>query len=287
MGRDRSRRWPAARRIAPALATGTLAVGAMVASASCGDIFHSTEWSGACDTDPARADCIATSTGPGPASSSSGAAGATTSSTAASSAGTGGAGGAGSAAGPTGAATTGAGGSTTVSSTSGGVGGAPVICGNGVIDPNEQCDDANLQMGDGCVGCIVQCSGAGEVLEPASLHCYRSGGTAFTWQGARSDCIAWGGDLAAIGTVGEQTFLQGFVGGDHWLGTSDAAVEGSFTWVTSEPFAYSNWAAGEPNDSGGEDCAELYGPANGFAWNDLSCDAALPALCERPPPDGP
>src|SRR5262245_10804523 len=68
--------------------------------------------------------------------------------------GTGGAGGAGGAA------------STTTSTSAGGEGGqggvAPV-CGNGALDPGEECDDGNATAGDGCTGCIVDCAAASEV----------------------------------------------------------------------------------------------------------------------------
>ena len=40
---------------------------------------------------------------------------------------------------------------------------------------------------------------------------------------------------------------------------------------------YTNWNAGEPNDSGGEDCAEIYSYGE---WNDIPCGNSHPGLCE-------
>ena len=37
------------------------------------------------------------------------------------------------------------------------------------------------------------------------------------------------------------------------IGLSDAASEGTFTWSTGEPLAYTNWHAGEPNNPGGNE----------------------------------
>ena len=41
---------------------------------------------------------------------------------------------------------------------------------------------------------------------------------------------------------------------------------------------YTDWHAGEPNDSGGEDCAEILW--SGYQWNDCTCDTALYYICE-------
>jgi hypothetical protein len=66
---------------------------ALAGTAGCGDLFHTTEWTSRCDTDPASADCptgTTTGTGAGGASSAS-----VSSASVSSSSGTGGAGGAG------------------------------------------------------------------------------------------------------------------------------------------------------------------------------------------------
>ena len=47
--------------------------------------------------------------------------------------------------------------------------------------------------------------------------------------------------------------------------------------------SYANWNIGEPNDSGGEDCAMMFG-SNGL-WNDAACSRTLAYACraESPP----
>jgi hypothetical protein len=64
---------------------------------------------------------------------------------------------------------------------------------------------------------------------------------------------------------------------DTWLGASDEAQEGVWVWVTGEPFTYTNWDFGEPNDAGGEDCA-VY--AEFGTWNDVPCTEYWPFVCE-------
>lgn len=70
-----------------------------------------------------------------------------------------------------------------------------------------------------------------------------------------------------------------------WIGLSDTATEGTYEWVTGEPFSFANWAPGEPNNfvGGDEDYAYLWrrkflGNApnvNGtplWSWNDSPLD---------------
>lgn len=58
-----------------------------------------------------------------------------------------------------------------------------------------------------------------------------------------------------------------------WIGFNDETTEGQFVWYDQSPVVYSNWAPGEPNNSGGnEDCVQIYpGGGNPGTWNDLNC----------------
>eukprot|EP00629_Pelagomonadales_sp_RCC1024_P003566 CAMPEP_0119259186 /NCGR_PEP_ID=MMETSP1329-20130426/100_1 /TAXON_ID=114041 /ORGANISM="Genus nov. species nov., Strain RCC1024" /LENGTH=263 /DNA_ID=CAMNT_0007258551 /DNA_START=247 /DNA_END=1038 /DNA_ORIENTATION=+ len=117
-----------------------------------------------------------------------------------------------------------------------------------------------------------------------------------TWRSAEAD--AWGrcyggapGYLATINDAGEQTFLHdklanhpAYKSGDKaWIGANDMAAEGTFTWLdgymAATPFyktgegplkgMYSNFAEGEPNENGEEDCVEMDGHSG--QWNDDNC----------------
>ena len=95
----------------------------------------------------------------------------------------------------------------------------------------------------------------------------------FTWQQAKEDAMKRGGHLATITTVDEQVAVMSLgISSWYWLGGTDSNIEGQWNWITGEPFTYSNWAEGEPNNAGG---AENYlmigwgGVEHSFSqWND-------------------
>ena len=60
-----------------------------------------------------------------------------------------------------------------------------------------------------------------------------------------------------------------------WIGFNDETTEGTFEWYDQAPVTYTNWAPGEPNNSGDEDCVQIYpGGGNPGTWNDLACNSA-------------
>ncbi|KAB2859094.1 MAG: hypothetical protein F9K09_03545, partial [Flavobacteriales bacterium] len=62
-----------------------------------------------------------------------------------------------------------------------------------------------------------------------------------------------------------------------WIGFNDELVEGTFVWYDQSPVVYTNWAAGEPNNSGNEDYVQIY--ANG-QWNDLAFGGSAKSIIE-------
>ena len=54
-----------------------------------------------------------------------------------------------------------------------------------------------------------------------------------------------------------------------WIGgRRDPGNPDKWFWSDGTPWDYTNWAPGEPNDLGGEDCAEFL---SSNVWNDQSC----------------
>ncbi len=97
------------------------------------------------------------------------------------------------------------------------------------------------------------------------------------------------GRLATINSQEENDFLVNSVmpltGQGFWLGATQTGggyePSDGWGWTTGEPWSYTNWAAGEPNNSGGghEDFLEIY-PSGGFGkWNDLREDATYYTAC--------
>ncbi|MHA1968318.1 MAG: right-handed parallel beta-helix repeat-containing protein, partial [Candidatus Hodarchaeales archaeon] len=99
-----------------------------------------------------------------------------------------------------------------------------------------------------------------------------------TWVEAKQDCEALGGHLVTITSKEENTWVSALIEGhSSWIGLTDESNEGTWKWVTGEPFTYSNWHEWEPNDAGGEDYVEM---TDGDKWNDLSSDHQLYYICE-------
>ena len=101
----------------------------------------------------------------------------------------------------------------------------------------------------------------------------------FTWEAATTDAIARGGHLATFADHSEWTNclsqVQNELGTSRfWIGASDATEEGSWEWVTGEPWRFSNWAVGEPsNNQQNEHYAHVHGASRN--WNDLPADDIL------------
>lgn len=129
------------------------------------------------------------------------------------------------------------------------------------------------------------------VEDPDSGRCYLYFKISDGWQGARLRCLSVGAELAAIGSQAENDLVAGLAANNTdypevWLGGSDLNAEGSFAWLSGEPFGFTGWAAGEPNQNGGtaeEDCVAMRTDTLG-AWNDETCSGALTFVCERGAP---
>jgi hypothetical protein len=99
-----------------------------------------------------------------------------------------------------------------------------------------------------------------------------------TWTNANAAANSAGWYLATVTTQAENDFivsglLQALVGtlaqrSHYWIGGSDTAVEGTFTWGTGEAFTYTNWWGGEPNNSNNEDFLAYDLRSTSWAWND-------------------
>ncbi len=82
-------------------------------------------------------------------------------------------------------------------------------------------------------------------------HYYKLYDESLTWQEAKDACEQAGGHLVTITSQEEQDFISGHLQGaakrSYWIGLSDEEENDNWTWVTGEPFSYSNWARNEPN----------------------------------------
>ena len=111
-----------------------------------------------------------------------------------------------------------------------------------------------------------------------------------TWSGASANAAALGGYLVTFSSAAENNFVFGLANdpvywSDYlgfrsigpWIGLIQSAganePAGGWAWVTGEPLTYLNWAAGEPNNNGGNEGFGLLWAltAGGRAgtWNDF------------------
>jgi hypothetical protein len=122
-------------------------------------------------------------------------------------------------------------------------------------------------------------------------HCYEAvmapGGIA--WNDASAVAVSRGGYLASVTSSAENAFIFALVStdADYWYrsGTGDwwgpwlggvqpsgsPEPSGGWQWMTGEPFIYTNWAPGQPNNSGGnENRIQLGGQSTrASTWNDI------------------
>lgn len=125
------------------------------------------------------------------------------------------------------------------------------------------------------------CTGTGEFTDPDGASCYQLGDTLGPWRAASDLCQAWGGDLAKVESVEENTLLGERSEQDVWLGASDFEDEGNFRWFDGDDVdPEGSWAPAQPdNFEGRENCLELR--AIDDRWNDVPCTSEKLALCER------
>ena len=103
-------------------------------------------------------------------------------------------------------------------------------------------------------------------------HLYIRYDNIMTWEQAEELCRAMGGHLATITSADENNAVLSICSFDnmtgYYLGGTDKDSEGTWRWITGEPFSYATWASGQPdNYDGTEHVATIW---NGGSWNDLA-----------------
>lgn len=127
----------------------------------------------------------------------------------------------------------------------------------------------------------VQWGGNGHFYEAVSVP------EGITWTEARLAAEATGRHLATIGTTAENAFVFSLIDdplfwngpSGPWLGGTqpDGSPEpdGNWQWLTGEPFGYTNWSPGQPNNAGeinDEDSLHFWSIDEGRSpeWNDIA-----------------
>ncbi|XP_038078467.1 macrophage mannose receptor 1-like [Patiria miniata] len=130
---------------------------------------------------------------------------------------------------------------------------------------------------------------------PYGDNCYRVQQNTADYNTAQTLCQMMGGaNLASIANMNENNFVMSALNQvltyqdeqRAWLGMSDLNQEMYYEWLDGSDVTFTNWAYYEPNNSGNEDCVEMY--LNDGQWNDSPCTGFnYPSVCKiRKGPSG-
>ncbi len=133
---------------------------------------------------------------------------------------------------------------------------------------------------------------------PATQHCYLVDTEPRTFALAQAHCKSLDAHLITLSSEAENDFAWSIHAEEHWIGTKDGKAPkqpgvGTYTWITDEPFDYTNWSPDQPNASGTE-CGEGNGNGtcyehcgfqwlvgeHGGQWNDRYCLHTIASICE-------
>src|SRR3990172_6587865 len=120
-------------------------------------------------------------------------------------------------------------------------------------------------------------------------HYYQAIYMPLSWHEAREYCTGLDGHLVTISSSAENQFVYEMLPWS-WLGATDEVSEGTWLWITGEPWEYENWAPGEPNNCcppeycGGTGCTPehyltFWGDPYIGEWNDVP-DGVSYFVCE-------
>ena len=103
-----------------------------------------------------------------------------------------------------------------------------------------------------------------------------------SWTAARDACASNGSHLVVISDDEENTAINNAFSEDVWIGYSDAAAEGTFTWVNGSQAPFHKFPGGTPPANETEDCVVLTNNAGG-TWDDRPCAEEHLFACECDP----
>jgi cysteine-rich repeat protein len=164
---------------------------------------------------------------------------------------------------------------------------APARCGDGIVRAGvEDCDDGNDVNDDGCTRRCLDCAdpNAGATFAGADGRCYARYDTPRSYGVAENSCDEAGhGTLAVFDDLAEQDAVLAGLGAGAallWIGLSDRGVEGTFVWADGAAPAFTDFGMNEPAVAPASANEDCVGVAAGD-WADRGCGETHGYLCER------
>jgi cysteine-rich repeat protein len=162
-------------------------------------------------------------------------------------------------------------------------------CGDGVKrDFVEECDDGNRVTDDGCsVGCVACPVGPSSFASPAG-HCYWRESTPLPFAAAAEVCREKKGYLVTYAVdlewreITEHLFSTARQDSNGaWIGLRNETRNGvrDFGWMSGERLLFSHWAIHEPKRAPGHNCTAQAEPGT---WAAVPCEEPREFICERP-----
>ena len=113
---------------------------------------------------------------------------------------------------------------------------------------------------------------------PFNGHSYRIIEEDLTWQEAKIYCEGLGGHLADILSQEEEDFIDSLIDADTQYHIGGYQTDdGLWHWVTDQPWEYTNWQPGQPNDTSRYLC---YWNDGTKKWHDSNIGTACHFICE-------
>lgn len=111
-------------------------------------------------------------------------------------------------------------------------------------------------------------------------HSYLLTDTTLSWPDAEMAAQRLNGHLVTVNSVAENAWLNQTFGsaGELWIGLNLLSTNGNWTWSSGEPFGYSNWSGGNPDNSGGYEMAVKL--RTDGTWDDVPPGTTLRGIIE-------
>lgn len=172
--------------------------------------------------------------------------------------------------------------------------------------PQDDCDDGRFYVNPGwpelcdgvdndCDGsgdggaCMTGCAPSGTLHDAVARKSYQACDADELYADAETNCASIGSHLVRVDSAAENLKVQNLcnvLGTDCWLGATDRAVEGTWTWPDgqivhpSQPGIYTAFGSGQPSSGGLLDCLAI----NAFngTWRAWDCATPMEYVCEFP-----